>query len=101
MRWASCARASNSCGLRRPRSAKTLPLPSCAWAAFLVVFTVVVLLPLGRAPFHMVLLRHFESLPDAFDVRPGCLDALLGFLLEGIQDVNRTGELHGVHPAER
>jgi hypothetical protein len=49
----------------------------------------------------MVVLRLFQSPTDEFNLRFRCLDALFGFLLKCMEDVDGTGEFHSVDRSKR
>src|ERR1700693_237120 len=81
--------------LGRPRSAKTLPLPSVT-LALLVVFLLVFMFVL---PFFVVSFRGCQPLVNQADVLLRGDDARLGFLLESMQDVNKPSKADGIHRA--
>src|SRR3954447_3258939 len=92
MRCTSSAFARSSSGFLRPRSAKTFPLLGSTVSS---VFTLAFL----RTSCRMVFLRRFQPTADGLDFRRRCLNPALRLLLERMEHVHRTGELHGVHHA--
>src|ERR1017187_711408 len=66
-----------------PRSAKTFPLLFSALMGFFVLVVMLVL------PFFVETFGLSQAAVDEVNILLGCSDALLRFLLEGVQNVNR------------
>src|ERR1017187_75797 len=91
--WSVSSALVSSClGLGRPRSANTLPLLSVILLGAVLGLVLVMLV----LPFSTVALRIGQPPPDKieFPLRGG--QALLRFLLESVQDINRVLQTHGV-----
>src|SRR5215207_3818890 len=86
----SCALRSSSSGLAKPRSAKTLPLPRVTAISSVMAWP----LPVIRL---VVLPGPLETVPDHLKLMLWGRDALLGFLLEGMKDIQDAREAHGVY----
>src|ERR1035437_687046 len=88
----SSAFVSSCLGLGRPRSANTLPLLSVTLlgTSFGLVLVMLIL------PFSAVALRIGQPLPDKIELPLRGGQALLGFLLESVQDIDRALQAHGV-----
>src|SRR5688572_19187343 len=84
--------ANRSSGFGKPRSAKTLPLPNSN-----VTSSDSGRFALGFDPRRIVLLRFLQSSLDSLDVFSWRLNSDLALLLEYVQHIDQTSELHRVN----